>query len=66
MALPPQAPLHRAAAYAPVETVRMLLDAGADRSAADANGHTPYHWAGWHRRPKPLVQLVAPMQSRPR
>ena len=52
--------LHRAAAYAPIDTVKLLLDAGADRSLTDTNGNTPYHWAGWHRRPKELVQLLAP------
>ena len=55
-----ETPLHRAAAYAPVETVRLLIAAGADRSAMDSNGNTPYHWAGWHRRPNDLVQILAP------
>ena len=47
-----ETPLHRAAAYASIETVRLLLASGADRSATDSNGNTPYHWAGWHRRPE--------------
>ena len=55
-----ETPLHRAAAYAPADVVTMLIDAGANRSAADINGNTPYHWAGWHRRPKELVELLAP------
>ena len=55
-----ETPLHRAAAYATIETVKLLLDAGADRSATDANGNTPYQWAGWHRRPNDLVQILAP------
>lgn len=55
-----ETPLHRAAAYASEGVVAMLLDAGADRSATDTNGNTPYHWAGWHRRPKELVELLAP------
>lgn len=55
-----ETPLHRAAAYASLETVKLLLDSGADRNTADANGNTPYHWAGWHRRTKELVQLLAP------
>ncbi len=55
-----ETPLHRAAAYASKETVEMLLNAGADRSETDGNGNTPYHWAGWHRRPKDFVELLAP------
>lgn len=55
-----ETPLHRAAAYAPTDIVKMLLGAGGDRSAADTNGNTPYHWAGWHRRTRELVQLLAP------
>ena len=51
--------LHRASAYAPIETVKLLLDAGADRNTTDINGNTPYQWAGWHRREKDLVQLLA-------
>ena len=55
-----ETPLHRAAAYSPADIVKMLLVAGADRSIPDANGNTPFHWAGWHKRPKKLVQLLAP------
>lgn len=55
-----ETPLHRAAAYAPIDTVKLLINAGADRGITDSNGDTPYHWAGWHRRPKELVQLLAP------
>ena len=55
-----ETPLHRAAAYATLETIQLLLDAGSDRCTTDTNGNTPYHWAGWHRRPKEIVQLLAP------
>ena len=55
-----ETPLHRAAAYAPNGIIKLLIDAGAERSATDANGNTPYHWAGWHRRPRETVQLLAP------
>jgi ankyrin repeat protein len=55
-----ETPLHRAAAYAPEETVRYLLEAGADKTIRDANGDSPQSWASWHWRPKPLIDLLAP------
>jgi ankyrin repeat protein len=55
-----ETPLHRAAAYASEETVRLLLDAGADKTIRDANGDSPQSWASWHWRPKPLIDLLAP------
>ena len=58
-----ETPLHRAAAYAAEETVRLLLDAGADRSIRDANGDSPQSWASWHWRPKPLIDLLDPRDA---
>jgi ankyrin repeat protein len=55
-----ETPLHRAAAYASEETVRFLLDAGADKTIRDANGDSPQSWASWHWRPKPLIDLLYP------
>ena len=55
-----ETPLHRAAAFAPLEIVQLLLQAGADRKAQDANGETPYIWAGWYRREKELVESLQP------
>ena len=55
-----ETPLHRAAAYASEETVRFLLDAGADKTIRDANGDSPQTWASWHWRPKGLIDLLAP------
>src|SRR5687767_7227043 len=52
--------LHRAAAYASEETVRFLLDAGADKTIRDANGDSPQSWASWHWRPKSMIDLLAP------
>lgn len=54
-----ETPLHRAAAYAPEETIRFLLDAGADKTIRDANGDSPQSWASWHWRPKGLIDLLA-------
>jgi ankyrin repeat protein len=55
-----ETPLHRAAAYAPEETIAYLLKAGADRTIRDANGDSPQSWASWHRRPKSIIDLLAP------
>jgi ankyrin repeat protein len=52
-------PLHRAAAYAPEETVRLLLDSGADKTIRDANTDSPQSWAGWHWRPKPIIDMLS-------
>ena len=53
-----ETPLHRAAAYAPEETVRFLLDSGADKTIRDANGDSPQTWSSWHWRPKSLIDLL--------
>jgi ankyrin repeat protein len=55
-----ETPLHRAAAYAPEETVEFLLQAGADKTIRDANGDSPQTWASWHWRPKSLIDLLDP------
>ena len=58
-----ETPLHRAAAYASEETIRFLLDAGADKTIRDANGDSPQTWASWHWRPKGLIDLLAPQRA---
>ena len=55
-----ETPLHRAAAYAPEETIKFLLEAGADKTIRDANGDSPQSWASWHWRPKRLIDLLNP------
>lgn len=55
-----ETPLHRAAAYASEETIRFLLQSGADKTIRDANGDSPQSWASWHWRPKPLIDLLDP------
>jgi ankyrin repeat protein len=56
-----ESPLHRAAAFAYIEVVQLLLQAGADRALQDIHGETPYVWAGWHRRDQELVELLRPV-----
>lgn len=55
-----ETPLHRAAAYAAEETVKFLLEAGADKTIRDANGDSAQSWASWHWRPKHLIFLLDP------
>jgi ankyrin repeat protein len=51
-----ETPLHRAAAFGEVETIRMLKEAGAIIDAKDANGETPLSWASWYGRPNPVLR----------
>jgi uncharacterized protein len=51
-----EAPLHRAAAFGEVETIRMLIGAGAIVDAKDANGDTPLSWGSWYGRPTPILR----------
>jgi ankyrin repeat protein len=51
-----ETPLHRAAAFGEVETIRMLIDAGAVIDAKDVNGDTPLSWASWYLRPTPILR----------
>jgi ankyrin repeat protein len=55
-----ETPLHRAAAFASIEIVQLLLQARADRAALDVNGETPHIWAGWYRREQELVEVLRP------
>lgn len=53
-----ETPLHRAAAFGTEETIRMLLEAGAQVDARDMNGDSPLSWASWHLRPDPILRLL--------
>jgi ankyrin repeat protein len=55
-----ETPLHRAAAYSPAETITLLLAAGADPTIRDINGDSPFTWALWHLRDKPILNLLKP------
>lgn len=60
-----ETPLHRAAAYAPIETIKLLLAAGADRTIRDANGDSPRGWASWHWRDRSIIDLLNPETNDP-
>lgn len=53
-----ETPLHRAAAYGNEAIIKLLLDAGADPSAKDANGDTPISWGSWHLRDSDVLRLL--------
>ena len=55
-----ETPLHRAAAYASVETIKLLLAAGADLTIRDVNGDSPVGWASWHWRDRAIIDLLNP------
>ena len=40
-------PLHWAACYGPLPTVKALLEGGADPNAVTSGGYTPLHWAAY-------------------
>lgn len=51
-------PLHKAVCSTVVETVKMLLDAGANVNAVDGNGKTPLHHAIGKNRPRIARLLI--------
>ena len=53
-----ETPLHRAAAFADVEAIQLLLHYGADKTIKDMNGDTPLSWASWHLRPGKILSLL--------
>jgi ankyrin repeat protein len=53
-----ETPLHRAAAFGTVETIQMLLGAGAHVDAKDMNGDSPLSWASWYLRPDPILRML--------
>ena len=53
-----ETPLHRAAAYADEQTIKFLIDHGADKQARDAHGNSPLSWASEHLRPGRILALL--------
>ena len=53
-----ETPLHRAAAFGTEDTIRLLLDAGAQIDAKDMNGDSPLGWASWYLRPDSILRML--------
>lgn len=53
-----ETPLHRAAAFGSLETIQLLLGAGAEIDARDMHGDSPLSWASWHLRPDSILRLL--------
>jgi Ankyrin repeats (3 copies) len=53
-----ETPLHRAAAFGALDTIDLLLQAGAARDTRDMNGDTPLGWASWHPQPDAILRRL--------
>jgi uncharacterized protein len=53
-----ETPLHRAAAYGTPESIRLLIEAGADLEARDANGDSPLTWASYALRNASVLSML--------
>jgi cytohesin len=53
-----ETPLHFAAAYGDEEMIRAMLSAGADKRATNTHGETPLAYAGRHKRPRSILDLL--------
>jgi uncharacterized protein len=53
-----ETPLHRAAAFGESSTIQLLLDAGAQLDAKDANGDSPLSWASWYLRADGILRQL--------
>jgi uncharacterized protein len=53
-----ETPLHYAAAYGDEEMIQAMLGARADRKALNAHGETPMEYAGHHKRPRSIRDLL--------
>ena len=54
-----ETPLHRAAAYADLAIIDLLLEHGAERERRDAHGDSPLTWASRHLRPGSILARLA-------
>ena len=53
-----ETPLHLAAAFGDNEMIQLLLDAGADPVARDADGHTPRFYFARQQRDQPHIKIA--------
>ena len=54
-----ETPLHRAAAYADLQTIDFLIAHGSDKEIKDANGDSPLSWASYHLRPGNILSSLS-------
>ena len=54
-----ESPLHRAAAYQSHQTIELLLNSGADKSAKDRRAESALSWASRHWRSRKILRLLA-------
>lgn len=54
-----ETPLHRAAAYADLQTINFLIANGASKETKDANGDSPLSWASYHLRPGIILSALS-------
>jgi ankyrin repeat protein len=54
-----ETPLHRAAAYADIQTIDLLIANGADKEIKDTNGDSPLSWASYHLRPGNILSSLS-------
>ncbi|WP_435416773.1 ankyrin repeat domain-containing protein [Parerythrobacter aurantius] len=53
-----ESPLHRAAANGTLDSIRLLIGAGAERAARDVNGDSPLTWASLALRETSVMQAL--------
>lgn len=53
-----ETPLHRAAAFGTLGSIRSLIAAGAPLDVKDVNGDTPLGWASWALRDTPVLRAL--------
>jgi uncharacterized protein len=54
-----ETPLHRAAAYADLQTINYLIANGAKKEIQDTHGDSPLSWASFHLRPGVILAALA-------
>ncbi len=53
-----ETPLHRAGAFASHNTIKLLIDSGANKEAKDMHGNSPLTWASMHLRSDQIIRML--------